>query len=311
MKDRESLKKKRIVNRPPWDLIYALGLLVLAALLVLFREPVILPFAGFELEHLVGQGLRPPSATPTALSPSPSLTPTTPLSSTPSSAAGASIVIVVDDLGYNLAEARAVILSSQPLTLAVLPSLTYSLDIAREASVRGKDLLLHLPMESYQGNDWLGPGAIMTSMSEEEVRQQIQADLYDVPGAIGVNNHMGTKATASRETMSFVLRFLKDKGIFFLDSRVTAESVAGDLGEELGIKVLQNSVFLDNERRPDAVRKRLEELKQIAQRKGFAIGIAHAHCPALASTIEEVARNWQAEGVKIVPISALLSPVTD
>ncbi len=319
MREKCSRKNWGIINRPPWDLLYALGLFILAVLLAFLLEPATPPFAGFELDGLIGRGLSPFAPTPStsALTPSapltlsptsmPSLTPTP--SSTPSLSPEDEVwvVIVVDDLGYSLSEAREVILSSQALTLAVLPSLAYSLDISREAAEHGKEILLHLPMESHRGNHWLGPGAVMTAMNEEEVHQQIQADLYDVPGAIGVNNHMGTKATCSQETMSFVIRFLKERGMFFLDSKVTVESVAEQIGNELGVQVLENNIFLDNEKHPEAVHERLEELKQIARRKGYAIGIAHVQCPALAAMIEEAAKNWQAEGVKIVPISRLLS----
>lgn len=272
-------------------LLLAGALIALGGLLYFFlSKPA--PFTGFDLGPVIGRGLVP------------SLSPTSPSSSTLSPSRPI-IAIVIDDNGYNLSLSRSFTNLPYPLTISVLPSLKYSRDVALEAEKEGKEVILHCPMESFQGNDWLGPGAIWINMSEEEIRSQIEADLYDVPGAKGMNNHMGTKAIGDERVMRAVLSYLKDRGLYFLDSAVSSSSVSLKVGKEIGAKVRMCDLALDNVPETKAIKERLDELEEIAAKENIAIGIGHVSTPHLAVLIEEKAQHWKEKGYSLVFISEI------
>lgn len=281
-------------------LIFAGTLVGISLVLYFSFAPSRSRFAGFDLSGIIGGGYRGNSPQ------IPSSSPGQPPSYLPRPGAPL-IALVIDDNGYSLEQSRAFISLPFPLTLSVLPSLEYSRKVAQEALKGGKEVILHCPMESYRGNKWLGPGAVLTSMSEEEIRAQVEADLYDVPGASGVNNHMGTKATEDSRVMRALLSYLQDRNLFFLDSRVTSASKAGEVGMELGVPVLQCDLSVDHTPDPAAITLRLSRLKEIARKKNYAIGIAHVYTPGLIELIEEAALQWQAEGFELVTLSQLLT----
>lgn len=279
------------------------GILILALVLLFVLPSPSPPLKGFNLDEIIGAGhLRvSPSPIPTA-SASPSFKP----SGSPSGLENPMIALVLDDNGYNLEQSRAFIALPFPFTLSVLPSLKYSRQVAREALSKGKEVILHCPMESYEGNRWLGPGAILVSMSDDEIKKQVEADLYDVPGATGVNNHMGTKATEDERVMKAFLSYLKERGLYFLDSKVTAGSKASQIGQELGVIVLENDLSLDHDPDPRVIRENMKRLGEIAQKKGVAIGIAHVYTKNLLPLFKELGDYWKEQGFRLVPLSEIL-----
>jgi polysaccharide deacetylase 2 family uncharacterized protein YibQ/endonuclease YncB( thermonuclease family) len=232
----------------------------------------------------------PPPATPSP-TPSPSATQTS-----------YRVAIVIDDFGYNMFEAQPLLDSPDPITLAILPGIGYCTQIADQAAVKGKQVILHCPMENALGV----AETILTSMSEEQVRHRLEENLKDVPGAVGVSNHMGSIATANAQTMRYVLKYIKERGLFFLDSRTAHDSVVLEVAAELGTPALANKVFLDNQGDPDYVRGRLALLKEVALRDGTAVGIGHVRTAGIADLIHAAVISWQADGVQLVPLSQLL-----
>lgn len=274
------------------------GVLILALILYFVFHSRSSPLRGFDLSQVIGAGHLKNSSSPTSSSPPPTFS-----SSRPEAPL---IALVLDDNGYNLEQSRTFIALPVPLTLSVLPSLKYSREVAQEALAKGKEVILHCPMESYKGNNWLGPGAIFTTMSDEEIKKQIEADLYDVPGATGVNNHMGTKATEDSRVMRALFSYLKERGLFFLDSRVTSGSKAREIGLELGVPVLENDLSLDHDPDPQAIREKMKRLGEIARKRGVAIGIAHVYTRDILPLLSEGIGYWEEEGFQMVRLSEII-----
>jgi len=271
-------------------LLIFLGAFLILALVLFFVLLPSRPLKGFDLTKIIGAGYLPRGI----------------LSSSPSPLETPMIALVLDDNGYNLEQSQTFIALPFPLTLSVLPSLKYSRQVAQEAIAQGKEVILHCPMESYEGNQWLGPGAIFVSMSEEEIKKQVEADLYDVPGATGVNNHMGTRATEDARVMRAFLSYLKERGLYFLDSKVTAGSKASQIGRELKATVLENDLFLDHDPDPQAIRENMKRLGEIARKKGVAIGIAHVYTRNLLPLLKEQGEDWKKEGLRMVRLSEVI-----
>lgn len=215
------------------------------------------------------------------------------------------VAIIIDDMGYDIEIARAFFELTLPFSFSFLPKGPFTEKTVGEIRQRGCDIMLHLPMEpkNYPSVD-PGPGALMLSMNEQEMRNTIEQDLKDVPGAKGVNNHMGSSFTENREKMVTVLKALKEKELFFVDSRTTANTVALKLARQMGVSATRRHVFLDNNRDVEAMRYQMERLIGMSRQKGAAVGIAHPHEETLH--ILKKFRHILENEVHLVPVSTLV-----
>ena len=215
------------------------------------------------------------------------------------------IAIVIDDLGYDRHIAQEFIDFQAPLTLSFLPQAPHAKEMALLAREKGKETLLHLPMEplDYPRTN-PGPGALLISMSANEIMQIIENDFNNFPFVPGANNHMGSRFTENREKMAVVLESLKKRNLFFLDSLTTAQSVVPALAEDLGVKYIQRNIFLDNEVAEGPIRQQLEKLIQVAQARGFAVGCGHPY-PLLLQVIRDQLPILKSK-VEIVFLSELI-----
>jgi len=187
------------------------------------------------------------------------------------------VAIVMDDMGNSLEALDELLGMGEPVTISVLPYSLHSRETAEIAHRKGIEVLLHLPLESLNNHDSEAgmEGLIHSGMSEAEVRKLMAVNLDQVPYIKGVNNHMGSKVTADEALMRIILEPLKEKGLFFLDSRTSGKSVAFAVARNLGIPAESRQVFLDADGKSDLIKERLLELFRLAQKEGRAIGICH------------------------------------
>jgi hypothetical protein len=215
------------------------------------------------------------------------------------------LAIVVDDLGNDDAALARVAAIAEPLAGAVLPGLPRSRETARALRSAGKEVLLHLPMEPLDPRARPGPGLVRTAMTAAQIGDVLAADLEDVPGAAGVNNHMGSKATADRRTMDAVLSVVGKRRLFFLDSRTTAFTVAAQEAGRLGVPCRSRSVFLDDVPEESAIRVQLDRAVAEARSEEAAVAIGHPH-PATLAVLEQELPRLREQGIRLVVVSELL-----
>jgi polysaccharide deacetylase 2 family uncharacterized protein YibQ len=215
------------------------------------------------------------------------------------------LAIVFDDAGGSLEQVEAIIAIGRPVTVAVLPHLAYSAEVARRARAAGLEVLVHLPLEPDDARKALGPGGITVAMSDAQIHEAVQAALAAVPGAVGINNHMGSRATADRRVMRAVLRAARGAGVFFVDSYTTPRSVVGEVAAEVGVPVATRAVFLDNEDEEAAIAAQVRRAVARARREGSAVAIGHAQrrTPAVVAAM---LHEFDDAGVALVPVSALV-----
>jgi polysaccharide deacetylase 2 family uncharacterized protein YibQ len=218
----------------------------------------------------------------------------------------ARLAILVDDLGNDSAALSRLLAIREPFSGAVLPALARSRETAEALRAAGKEILLHLPLEPVGGRANPGPGLLRTSMPASEIQTLLAADLGEVPGAVGVNNHMGSKATADPAFMDLLMSLLRRRGLFFLDSRTTEWTVAEAAARRHGVPFLSRNVFLDDVPREAAIEEQLTKVVAIARDKGFAVAIGHPH-PATISVLERELPRVSSEGITLVRVSDLLS----
>jgi uncharacterized protein len=214
------------------------------------------------------------------------------------SESGPKLAIILDDMGYDRAAADAALTLSFPITLSVIPHLPLSAEVAEEAYRRGDQVLLHLPMEAEAGEK-AEPIELRVGMKADQVERDLDGMLETVPHAAGVNNHQGSRATADANLMAELMPALRRRGLFFIDSRTTAATVAHDTAEKAGVRSASRKVFLDDMPRRDAILAQLDLAARDAARDGFAIAIGHPHPETIAALVEAAPR-LEARGVRFV-----------
>jgi uncharacterized protein len=214
------------------------------------------------------------------------------------------IAIVIDDVGIDRPRSKRAWELPGPITLSFLPYAKDLREQAKAARAHGDEVMLHMPMEP-MGHADPGPNAMLVSLSDSELRQRATTDLDSFDGYVGVNNHMGSRFTAYGPGMQTVLSLLKARGLLFLDSRTTAQSVGETLAQELGVPTINRNVFLDDDQAEAAVRRQLAQTEEIARRQGFVVAIGHPHETTLQA-LSEWLPGLAAKGFAQAPITAAL-----
>jgi polysaccharide deacetylase 2 family uncharacterized protein YibQ len=218
----------------------------------------------------------------------------------------ARVAIVIDDLGKGNPISQEILNWDLPLTLSIQPFTPHAKNIASEAHQKGKDVILHLPMEPH-GYPKIQPGkgALLENMNEEELLRQLSRDIEAIPYIKGVNNHMGSRLMEDSEKMKIILSELKRRELFFLDSRTTPQTKGLQTAKSLGLRVAERNIFLDNSPNEKDVREQLEKLIDLALANGKAIGLGHPH-PSTIKSLKEMIPKMQEKGIEIVPLSELM-----
>ena len=218
----------------------------------------------------------------------------------------ARIVLILDDVGFDHQQLAQAMRIDPNLNFAVIPNGVRASEAANELHAGGFEILCHMPMEpdGYPGIS-PGAGAILTSMSDAEIRATTSANLHGVPYARGVNNHMGSRATADSRVMSNVLASFP-RGTYFIDSRTTPHSIGEQTAKALHVPTAARNVFLDDVQSEPAIRRQLAELVSLAESRGLAIGIGHIY-PVTVKVLSEEVPSLRARGVQFVRASVVVN----
>jgi len=218
---------------------------------------------------------------------------------------GARLAIIIDDLGNDRAAADAIFALQCPITISVLPNHPRSIEIAQEAHRRGYQTMLHLPMESI-GNERPEAQELRPGMSASEVSALVDNLLQAVPDVAGVNNHQGSQSTADAALMDELMPVLRERNLFYVDSRTTAATVAYAAAQRIGVRSgFRNVPFLDDVAEVGAVRKQLQLALRDARKKGDAIAIGHPHAATLQA-LRDVLPEAKSQGVRLVFVSEVV-----
>ena len=208
----------------------------------------------------------------------------------------ATIVLVIDDFGYrNDSVSDGFLDLNIPITCAIIPGHLQSRKFAQKAFAAGKEVIIHMPMESSLNTPGEDEYKIKSGMTSEEVEWRIREVLKEMPEAIGMNNHQGSKATTNGKVMSVLGLVLKANNKFFIDSRTTSKTVAEEIMRSIGVPTIRRHVFLDNDDSKDKISERIDEVARLAQKQGIAVAIGHAK-PNTLKAIKDALPKLLADG---------------
>lgn len=219
----------------------------------------------------------------------------------------AKVAIVIDDFGLDMQAAQRFLSIPFPITISVLPHLRHSKEIAELAHSQNHEVILHVPMEPRgfpKTNP--GPGALLLSMSDDQIRKAVETALDSCPHLSGINNHMGSMFTQNGASMRIVLKELNRRGLYFLDSRTSPKSVGFSTARELRVPSIRRDIFLDHTDSEAFVRSQLTQLIKKARIRGSAIAIGHPH-ESTWKILSQSADLFLKEGIDVVPAGQLIA----
>jgi len=215
------------------------------------------------------------------------------------------LVFVFDDAGHNLSQLAPFLRLPFPCTIAVLPGLQYSRLAAQRIRAAGKEVILHQPMQALNLSIDPGPGALKKGMTADQIRATVRSNMTEVGPVTGMNNHEGSLITADRPSVDTLLDFVRENGIYFLDSRTNAETVVPALAREKKMTIWERAVFLDNIQDRTMIIEAVNTGMKIAERKGAAIMIGHIWSNDLASILTEMYPELVSQGFSLSTIAEI------
>ncbi|WP_313710365.1 divergent polysaccharide deacetylase family protein [Pseudomonas sp.] len=209
--------------------------------------------------------------------------------------------IIIDDLGQSPERDSRTLALPGPVTLAIMPDTPHATDFARQAHKAGKTVILHMPMDPATG-----PYAWHPGIPIEELARRLDAALAKVPYAAGINNHMGSRMTAQREPMAWLMGELQRRHLFFVDSRTSAATVAAAEAQAQGLAHVSRDVFLDDVRTTEAITGQLQQGIALARKQGSAVLIGHPYPQTLEVLARELPR-LKDQGVTLTTLQQMIA----
>ena len=216
------------------------------------------------------------------------------------------LAIIIDDMGNSISEARTLSSINVPLTFSIIPGQRAASEVAAYAAAHRIETMIHVPMQS---KGWpalrLEGNGLLVAMNEDEIQERMSDFVLQFPGAVGVNNHMGSEFTEHEDKMVSVLQILKKNNLFFIDSVTSSQSVGVHAAQGLGVRSARRHVFLDNEQNRSYIIGQLNQAVRLAKKNGSAIAICHPH-PATISALAAALPGLAGRGVTLVPASQMV-----
>ncbi len=220
-------------------------------------------------------------------------------------ARGAKIAIVIDDMGVNRKQSFRAINLPVPVTLAFLPYASGVRDMAAKAKAKKHELIIHAPMEAISSSVPLGGMALKVGMNGLDFSKEFHRMMGAFEGYVGVNNHMGSKLTQDKRSMALLMEHLKQRDLYFLDSKTIHSSIAAETAAQAGLRYAERDVFLDHEETPEFLADALKRVERIALRRGSAIAIGHPKAVTI-NALNEWIPKAKKSGYEFVFVSSLL-----
>jgi len=216
------------------------------------------------------------------------------------------LAVIIDDMGASMQEARSLVAIGVPVTFSIIPGLHSYRDVAAFAASNGIETMIHIPMQS---KEWpqrrLESNGLLISMEDTAIAAHLEQYIRDIPKAVGANNHMGSEFTEHEMQMRVVLQALKDKGMFFVDSVTSPQTVGQRVAMDMGVKFGRRNVFLDNEQDRTYIQGQLSQAVRLAKKTGASIVICHPH-PATIKSLAALLPGLKKQGITLVSASRLV-----
>jgi len=210
------------------------------------------------------------------------------------------LALIIDDGGYNMENFKEMLGIGKPITYAILPFTPHAREAALLAYRDGSEVMLHLPMEPKNGEQYsLEKNTVRTGMDSKRVQKILEDALKQVPHVRGINNHMGSKATEDPQVMEALMQVLKKEGLYFIDSNTSFQTLGPEMARKAGVASRRNDQFIDREKKIETIKNAIRLAMRKAKQEGRAVAIGHPH-PLTARAIKEMISEIEKEGIRLV-----------
>ncbi|MCL2063512.1 MAG: divergent polysaccharide deacetylase family protein [Candidatus Cloacimonetes bacterium] len=219
------------------------------------------------------------------------------------------LCIIVDDFGaYDGPLLDAFAELDPAVTFAILPGLPFSQIAMRKAILSGREIIVHMPMEADTDDVSPGHNAILSHYSSGAIYDRVVEYFTELNFALGANNHMGSKITSNQNLMRSVFRYFSERGIFFIDSRTTNDTIAREIAREMRIPFAERDLFLDSPDNTDEIMwERLRDLERLRDTQGMALVITHCFDRGRLQRLRAFIEEAQKMGFVLVPVSVYVN----
>ena len=213
------------------------------------------------------------------------------------------ICLVIDDFGFAMnSDVQEFLLLNNNITAAIIPGTPYAESIGKYADSIGVETIIHMPMESHEKDETDYPISLNEKLNAALVEERVRIAFEEVPTALGMNNHQGSKATESLQLMKNLARTLKKMDKFFLDSFTNPESRGYITMRRYGVPTQLRQVFLDHVEDPIQIKYNLDSLVTLSHNMDIAVGIGHVKPITLEVLKKEIPR-LESEGYRFIRLS--------
>ncbi len=215
------------------------------------------------------------------------------------------VAVIIDDMGVDRGRAWKMLALPGPLTISLM---SYAADLdklAAAARAHGDEVMMHVPMQPLESSLDPGPGVLSVDLTKAELNRRLTDDLGRFSGYVGINNHMGSRFTQDRPGMDQVMVELHRRGLLFIDSLTTGQSVGVAAARAAGVPTTARDVFLDNDADPAKIRRQLAQAEALARAHGTVVAIGHPRETTIA-VLAEWLPGLDAKGLALVPVTTVV-----
>lgn len=215
------------------------------------------------------------------------------------------IAVIVVGVGQGKMVTEGAIRLPENVTLSFSP---YAKDIGSwvgAARVAGHEVLLDLPLEpsNYPASD-PGPHGLLAGKGIQENASRLQWLMSRVQGFVGFMTPQSEEFSADNDAIKGLLQPLVNRGLMLVLNHEPAKGETRQLIDASLIPNVVGDVLLDEELSATAIQARMISLEKVANKNGFAIGIAQAY-PLSVQQIGLWAAKLQERGFLLVPVTSI------
>lgn len=224
------------------------------------------------------------------------------------------VAIVIDDMGFQQHRDQAIMALDHRVTIAIIPESPLGAHLARQASRQGREVLVHLPLSGLEHDNCEPVLTCMgTGWTSDRMGEYLAAAFERLEGAVGVNNHQGSRFTGNHDAVANLVTGLNrlerqlERPLVVLDSRTSPTTVLERQAHRAGLLATRRHVFLDHSNRIEDIERSWEALLAMARERGQAVAIGHPRINTLA-VLKRRLPELASSGVELAPVSTLACP---
>ncbi len=215
------------------------------------------------------------------------------------------IALILAGIGLSTTDSRSAIDTLPGAVTLAFSAYTPSPETLMEAArVRGHEVLASLPMEAsgYPWND-AGPHSLLTGKTPLANRENLEWAMSRLQGYVGVTGASdglrGERFAEQSSSFGLMLDEVARRGLLYIDPRPGA-APPSITGRSVDVVVDDPATRAD-------IEAKLATLERMARERGSALGLAGPLRPVTVERIVAWARDVEARGYELVPVSALVT----